>query len=91
MRDQWRAEDDYRDTHRRRDRDRNRGSSDRRQTSPAAPQRQKDTDVELKIKGKATVDSAPGSPSRNKKAEEERGSRKDTTKKESRSPPKAKT
>ncbi|KAL2054359.1 hypothetical protein ABVK25_005500 [Lepraria finkii] len=87
MRDQWRAEDDYRDTHRRRDRDRNRGSSDRRQTSPAAPQRQKDTDVELKIKGKATVDSAPGSPSRNKKAEEERGSRKDTTKKESRSPP----
>ncbi|KAK3171440.1 hypothetical protein OEA41_003524 [Lepraria neglecta] len=65
MRDQWRAEDDYRDTHRRRDRDR--GLSDRRQASPAAPQRQRDTDVGLKIKGRATVDSAPGSPSRNKK------------------------
>ena len=85
MRDQWRAEDDYRDTHRRRDRDR--GSSDHRQASPAAPQRQRDTDVGLKIKGRATVDSAPGSPSRNKKVEEERGSRKDTTRKESRSPP----
>lgn len=80
MRDQWRPEDDSRDSTRRKDR----GSSDRRNISSAAP-RQRDTDTGLKIKGRAAAVSAPGSPSRNKKSEQE-SSRKDTYKESSRSP-----
>ena len=81
MRDQWRAEDDNRDSARRRDR----GASDRRNISPAAPRPQRDTDVGLKIKGRAAADSAPVSPSRKEKLERE-SSKKDVLRKSSRSP-----
>ena len=82
MRDQWRAEDDYRDSYRPRDR----GSSHRRQASPAAPQRQRDTDVELKIKGRARADSVTRTPSRNKNLDRLRSPKEDVLRRSSRSP-----
>lgn len=62
MRDQWRAGDDHKD----RNRPRNRVTHDRRNISPGAPQV---TDVGLKIKGRATVDSVPDSPTDSKRFE----------------------
>lgn len=82
MRDHWRAEDSYRDSARTRDR----GTNDRRQISPAAPRREKDTEGGLKIKGRAIADSAPGSPSRNKKTYRRAESGRDARRSLSRSP-----
>ena len=62
MRDQWRAEDLYKDS----DRPRERGTDRRRDLSPAAPRRERDTEGGLKIKGRAVAESAPGYPSRSK-------------------------
>lgn len=59
MRDQWRTEEDFRDSARRRER----GTEYRRQVSPAAPRRERDIGVGLKIKGRAGAESRPGSPS----------------------------
>ena len=80
MRDQWRAGDDHRDSNRRRDRDTN----DRHRISPAAP---RETDVGLKIKGRATADSAPGSPSDTERAERDSTFGKHRARGSSRSPP----
>ena len=82
MRDQWRAEDDYRDSYRPRDR----GSSHRRQASPTAPQWQRNTDVELKIKGRARADSVTGTSSRNKNLDRLRSPKEDVPRRSSRSP-----
>jgi len=82
MRDQWRAEDDYRDSARRK----GRGTGDRRQISPAAPRREIDTGVGLKIKGRAGADSAPGSPSRNRRLDKREDSRQYTGRESSRPP-----
>ena len=65
MRDQWRADGDYKYF-------RSGGPrtlKDRRPTSPAAPQR--DTELGLKIKGRANAESAPSSPRREVKRREE--------------------
>jgi len=83
MKDQWRAEDHYRDSARRKER----ATNDRRQISPAAPSRERDTGVGLKIKGRAGADSTPGSPPRNRRSEKEEDSRKHTRRQSSRSPP----
>ena len=80
MRDQWRAGDDHRDSNRRR----NRATDDRRKILPAAPQV---TDVGLKIKGRAGVDSAPGSPSKSKRFQRDNPFGRDRSRGSSRSPP----
>ena len=81
MRDQWRAEDDNRDSYR----PTGRGLSVRRQASSAAPQQQKGTDVELKIKGRAVADSTPRSPLRNSTADRLGSSKEEIRRKVSRS------
>lgn len=83
MRDQWRAEGDYRDSTRRRER----GTDSRRQISPAAPRREKDTGVGLKIKGRARADSIPGSPLRERGLYKEEDSGKHIRRNLSRSSP----
>lgn len=70
MRDQWRAEEDFRDSARRRER----GTDYRRQISPAAPRRERDIGVGLKIKGRAEAESRPGSPSGRRRAKNEEDS-----------------
>lgn len=80
MRDQWRAEDDYRASARHEER----GTDDRRQNSPAAPRREIDTGVGLKIRGRAGTDLTPGSPSRNRRLEKGESSRKYTGRESSR-------
>ena len=82
MRDQWRAEDDYRDSYRPRDR----GSSHRRQASPAAPRRQRETDVELKIKGRARADSVARTPLGNNRFDHLKSPKEDVPRRSSCSP-----
>ena len=82
MRDQWRAEDNYRDNSRRRDK----GTSDCRHTSPVVPSRQRDSDFGVKIRGRAQVGSATRSPSRSRRSETEYSVRRHTLRGSSRSP-----
>ena len=63
MRDQWRAEDDYRYS----DRRDKKGATSRRNISPASSRRGRDVDTGLKIKGRATADTASVSPSKKDK------------------------
>ena len=83
MRDQWRAEDDYRDSTRRRERQ----TDNRRRISPAAPRHLRDTEGGLKIKGRAVADSTPASPSKEYKAIRREKLGRDIRRELSRSPP----
>lgn len=80
MRDQWRADDHYRDSRRR-----ERGS-ERRHASPPAPRRRGDTDAGVKIKGRAVTDTAPGPAAGTKRSSHEGGSSVQTTRDSVRSP-----
>ncbi len=69
MRDQWRTDENYRDTGRPRDRD-----TDRRRPSPAAPRRRGEADAGLKIKGRATARDPTEPESHHRRPERERDS-----------------
>ena len=82
MRDQWRAEDNYRD-------DRNysgRGKSGHRRESLSASKRQSDTDIGVKIRGRAAADNRTEASSREDRITHKEGPRRDALKDPQRSP-----
>ncbi len=82
MRDQWRAEDKYRDdTHHS-----GRGKAGHRRESPSASKRQSDTDIGVKIRGRAAADNRIRASSREDRTIRQEGPRRSALKDPQRSP-----